>query len=108
MSYCKCEPHASGSNRCDICRYEAARARDEGTISNRLGLAIEFIRALAFGAADSDSTRARAAEWLDANGFDGPLKARRDLERRTADLDKQIAKLQEERARLTGEGSPCG
>lgn len=66
--------------------------------STNLKNAIEFIQAIAVDPTSGHATR--AAEFLERNGFDGPLRAAREKKRRATELDAEIERLRAERAKL--------
>lgn len=83
--------------------------REECTIGwhsinlNRYGLAVELIRAIAHGFCGEEQhmTVAQVADrWLEENGFECKATAQRQRDRRAAELDKEIARLQKEKEAL--------
>jgi hypothetical protein len=98
MSQCRCEPHASGSNRCDACRYEMAEQSDPRSVTNQLASAIVLITAIAKD--QILDTSCMCDSWLEHNGYECEASRRRERERRAKHLDAQIERLRAERAKL--------
>lgn len=75
---------------------------------NKLGRAIELIKALANGHGSpatnsvfsTGSVEEICDKWLDDNGYESFASVRRQRERKAAELDAQIEKLKAERAKL--------
>lgn len=98
MSDCRCEPHASGSNRCAFCRAEARS-------DSRLDSAVRLIQQIASAVVNPKRNGGPAPHvlcdrWLELNSFDCEASRRRQREQRAIQLDNEIAKLQQERSAL--------
>lgn len=102
MSDCRCDPHASGTNRCDFCKAEDRAACS--VTANRLGSAVKLIAAIANGAnpkrGGGPAPHVLCDRWLESNGYECEASRRRQRERRADDLDAEIARLRAERAKL--------
>jgi hypothetical protein len=93
---CRCEPHASGSNRCAFCLAEREIAEGYAPDMRKLTSAVHFIQAVAAGRGNRDEADA----WLEANGYECELTRKLARERRAAELDIEIERLRAERAKL--------
>lgn len=78
-------------------------------VKDRLTAAVSLITSIAIDPESNVHTcRSACAHWLDSYGYAGPLRTKRMTELKLSSIQKQIQELQEEYARLTGDGSPCG
>jgi hypothetical protein len=69
----------------------------ECTYCGPYGSAIELIKAIANGL---DSPAPACDTWLERNGFECKASKQRQRDRRADELDAEIARLREERAKL--------
>lgn len=95
MSTCRCEPHASGTNRCAFCQ-----AEDRS--DNELVSAVTLINQIAEGyeLRGSAPPHVLCDQWLEGHGYMSQAARRRHRERRAAELDAEIEHLRAERAKL--------
>jgi hypothetical protein len=96
---CRCEPHASGSNRCAFCLAEAEVDLSYAPAMSRLDSAVRLIQRFEVALA-AQAAGAQCGEWLQANGYECELTRKLARERRAAELDVEIERLRAERAKL--------
>jgi hypothetical protein len=96
---CRCEPNASGSNRCAFCLAEREINERGAPERAELRSAVALIQLLASGC-DEFSPQFRCDSWLENNGYECEASRRKARELRAANLDAEIARLRAEREKL--------
>ena len=98
MSGCRCEPHASGTNRCAFCQAEGIVRQSYAGDTAKLKSAVDLITAISKDLVGD--TGCACDTWLENNGYDCETKRRERRAAKAAELDAEIERLRAERARL--------
>jgi hypothetical protein len=96
MSTCRCEPHASGTNRCPFCQ---AAERIESPLVSAVNLISQIAEAPG-KRSGGPAPHVLCDQWLEAHGYVCPTSRARARVLRAAELDAEIERLRAERAKL--------